>query len=1481
MDRLLGIWQFFLRSLPCGISFTLASSSMLSKALPIALSLLIAYSTYASSNSVNKPIAAKVSFTHLPIEKLASIGYVRTMAQDKYGYIWFGGFTGLARYDGYSLEIFTHNSKDSRSLSNNIIADLVIDQNDNLWIATSDGVNRYNYTTGHFDHLFDARNKADFTTLGEPIPIQSLLIDKKGNLWIGTTGRGLIVYSVNKVLTQYQHHLNLNDVSVYSLAEGNDGSIWLGMNESSLIRFEPSRQKFTHYPWNKSSTASTSLNEASSLWIENDSNIWVGTFGAGVQHFNPQTGLFYAPEDRPEFNAEIGPYIKKMYQARTGELWIATDKLGVFRYQKDQKKLTHYPHDPESANSLAANGVQSIFEDKAGDMWFGFHPSGIDVIHRNVPHFTNYTHNPLKSQSLVNDDILSVAEGKDGSLWIGTEKGMTRYNENGRQVQHFKHNPSDKSDPKALPADPVLAILEDSRGNLWASTWGGGLSRYNKENNTFVHYFPDRNNHDSISDDRIWQIYEDKFHTLWLGSERAGLSKYIPESDSFEHYRNDAKTGNPIICPASKCMYEDSEHKFWVGTTHGLGLFDRRKGELKYFRHTENDPDSLSAQWVKVIFEDSRRNLWVGTLGGGLNLFDKKTGIFKAFKIEDGLADNVVTGIQEDNSGFLWISGANGLSRLNTATMKFKTYDKRHGLAGNLFNRDANVKRRNGDLAFGSSEGLSIFNPTDIEDNLYVPPVVLANLSLFNHPVNAHDKNSPLSKMLSETKEITFTHLQSVFTFEFTALNYRFPHNNQYAYKLQGFDQEWNFIGNKRSATYTNLDPGDYTFQVKAANDEGLWNENGTSVNITILPSMWRSGTAYALYALALIIFVIDFVLTQRKKVKEAQQKVAMERLISERLRNIDKLKENFLANTSHELRTPLNGIIGLAESISTGYADLPPEIKQKAKMILYSGKRLANIVNDILEFSQLANNELVFPLSEVELRPLAARILLELNDRIHDKSLVVFNKIPENIFVFSNEHRLSQIIHHIIDNAIKFTREGSITITHTQDNDFDSINVTDTGIGISAENISTIFTAFQQTEGSAKRAAGGAGLGLSVIQKMVELHKGDIQVESVIDLGTTFHIRLPRIPHKDSEEIAVNTNAGNDHNLAEKNKLYKSAMALEHQHKINNVFLNSHLYANEECVPLRVGAEKKYKILVVDDDPVNRMVVKAHLRKQHFDTLEAIDGEDALRTLSANNDIDLIILDVMMPHMTGHEVCDSLRKHYSQQALPVIFLTANHQPGEIIKAFVAGGCDFITKPISGKKLIEKIQTHLALLEEYRYLNQANENGAIAIANIQNDYLLLAQAIANIIEQVFYQVPPAKDIGCWILNENNNFAYVENISTLPITDKYAVLEPQKIEGFLDDSDEKNDKIELTKGLIAAARAGRLGDGFMGCKYVQCELIMCDDAMIGFIILTGDSVELMTLEYKAILFQCQKHIVAAVTKMKKIELIKLETLKRYV
>lgn len=1484
MYKQLNIWQFFSRSLPFGIGFISLKNAMLRKALPILLSLLITPLTYsANSTTFNKSIASKASFTHLSIEKLASIGYVRTMAQDKYGYIWFGGFTGLARYDGYSLEIFTHNANDPHSLSSNVISDLVIDQDENLWIATSDGVNRYDYTTGHFDHLFDAHHKADFTTLGEPIAIESLLVDKKGNLWIGSTTHGLIVYS-SGALTRYQLDFDLNDFSVYCLAEGNDGIIWLGMNEGGLIRFEPSSKKFTHYPWNASSTASSDLNEAASLWVENDSNIWVGTFGAGIRHFNPQTGLFYSAEELPDFNATIGPYIKKMYQARSGELWIATDKIGVFRYQKGQKELTHYVHDPESANSLAANKVQSIFEDKAGDMWFGFHPSGIDVIHRNLPHFTNFTHNPLKSQSLINDDILSVVEVKDGSLWIGTEKGVTRYSEKDNKVQHFRHNPANKLDPKAVPADAVLAILEDSRGELWVSTWGGGLSRYNKEKNTFVHYFPDINKPAGISDDRIWQIYEDKFHTLWLGSERAGLSKYIPESDSFHHYRQDSKTGQSIICPASKCMYEDSEHNFWVGTSLGLGLFNRSNGEFKLFRHSENDPNSLSADWVKVIFEDSHRNLWIGTLGGGLNLFDKKAGTFKAYKIEDGLADDLVTGIQEDNSGFLWISGANGLSRLNTATMKFKIYDKRHGLSGNLFNRDANVKRRNGDLVFGSSEGLSIFNPTDIEDNLYTPPVVLTNFSLFNHPVSANDANSPLKKMISETKEITLTHLQSVFTFEFTALNYRFPQNNQYAYKLQGFDKEWNYIGTKRSATYTNLDSGDYVFQVKAANDEGLWNEEGTSVNITILPSIWRSWMAYTLYALILIIFVINFVLTQRKKVKEAHKKVAMERLINERLRNLDKLKENFLANTSHELRTPLNGIIGLAESISTGYAELPLEIKQKAKMILYSGKRLANIVNDILEFSQLANNELSFCLSEVELRPLVAKILVDLHDHISDKSLAVFNKIPENTFVFSNKHRLSQIIHHITDNAIKFTREGSITITHSLDGDFDSINVTDTGIGISEENIRTIFTAFRQAEGSATRAAQGAGLGLSVIQKLVELHKGEIRVESVIEQGTTFHIKLPRI--LDSNEIKTNISATDENGKSFVENLAKPVMALERRHDIKKVYFNSHLYANETSVPSFVNPEKKYKILVVDDDPVNRMVVKAHLRKQLFDTIEAIDGDDALRIISENNDIDLIILDVMMPRMTGYEVCDALRKSYSLHELPVIFLTANHQPEEVIKAFSTGGCDFITKPISGKMLIERIKIHLSLLDEFRQINKALSKATFSTYDIEASHnptnapnigecghLPLPQAIANIVEQIYYLILPTEVIGCWVLDEENNFAFIENLPTIPGTDKCALFPLQKIEGFMDDTDKENKNANLSKSLTAAARAGRLGDDYVNSKFAQCELIICDDSIIGFIILGGNSAEIMAPEYKVMLFEFQKYITTAVTKNKKIAAIK--------
>lgn len=1249
-----------------------------------------------------KPIAERVVFTHLTVEKLSTVGYVKPIAQDAHGYIWFGGINGLARYDGYELKIFTHIPSDSHSLSNSSIIDMKVDRQGRFWIATKSGIDRYSYEYDHFERVIDLSNYdnliAPLEQSATKMPNSNLClwVDDKDDLWVGTATSGLLHYSLStKIITQHKPEAGgMIDQGIYTIYQGEDGYFWLGMNNVSLSRFDPSSNKFVYFPSDALPTTKIGSNQVSSLWVENNSQMWIGSVGGGLKHFNMRTGMYYSDTRKEIASVDFGSFIRAFYEDRSGELWIAADKSGVFRYSAKTKKIIHYQHHDEFKNSLANGAVFGMFEDKAGDMWFGLHPSGVDVIHRNTPYFENYRHNSLKPESLLNNDILSIIEGKNGDLWIGTERGVTRYDAKGGHTQHFIHNPHNINDTNSLPAEAALVILEDSHDEIWISTWNGGLSRYNKKNKKFVHYFVDANNPHGISDNRIWDIKEDDSHVIWLGNERTGVSKYNRESDTFTHYRYDPNDDAGIAAPGARHLYEDSHSNLWIGTSVGLDLYNKATDKFTHYRHDENNLSSLSNAWVKAILEDSSGRLWVGTQGGGLNLMDKKTKSFRHFGVSDGLADDVVTGLLEDAQGFIWISGGNGLSRLNPATMKFKNYDVRHGLPGNLFNRNANVRRANGDIVFGSSEGFTVFNPAAMEDNLYAPPVIIHALNLFNHPVNINDLHSPLVKMLSETKKITLSHQQSVFTLDFIALNYRFAQKNQYAYKLKGFDKDWNYIGTKRSATYTNLDPGDYIFQVKAANDEGLWNEEGASLEITVLPPIWKSWAAYVLYVITAFILIAYFLWVQRKKLREAQLKIEKERLIVEQLRTLDRLKENFLANTSHELRTPLNGIIGLAESIVGNNTALPVDVNHKVQMILSSGKRLANTVNDILEFSQLANNELTLELSVVELRPLVVSVVDELQFKIQDKSLVIFNEVEHNAKVYSNQHRLSQIIYHILDNAIKFTRDGSICIEYQQEENFDCISVTDTGIGISSENLAAIFTAFQQLEGSAQREVDGAGLGLSVIQKLVALHKGDIQVQSVVHKGSTFTIRLPR------HIQTVDCTKDNSDNLA-KNVSLNVQLISEPEKIVSGTQINSQLLHNS-CVQKEVVAQKKYTVLVVDDDQVNRMVVKAHLRNQHFDFVEAGDGDEALNLINKNHAIDLIILDVMMPHITGYETCARLRKMYSSRQLPVIFLTANHQSGEINKAFEAGGNDFLTKPVSGKVLVDKVLLHLAKLDEYR-----------------------------------------------------------------------------------------------------------------------------------------------------------------------------------
>ncbi|MFT4929551.1 MAG: signal transduction histidine kinase [Phenylobacterium sp.] len=754
---------------------------------------------------------------------------------------------------------------------------------------------------------------------------------------------------------------------------------------------------------------------------------------------------------------------------------------------------------------------------------------------------------------------------------------------------------------------------------------------------------------------------------------------------------------------------QDRHGNLWIGTDGGgLNRFDRNSGRFTAYQHQASDSKSLSTNTVYCLYFDAEGTLWVGT-SGGLNKFDVETDQFTSYREKHGLANDTVYGIVEDDQAQLWLSTNKGLSRFNPRTEKFSNYDVNDGLQSNQFNRGSYFKSDSGELFFGGINGYNRFFPADIQDDNQPPVVVLTDFLLANQPVTIQTSTPSagqptpfsLAKSISNLEQLTLTYRQSLITFEFAALHFTNPMRNQYAYKLDGQDMNWIYTDAKnRRATFTYLAPGDYTLRIKASNKDGYWNEQGKALKITVLPPPWKTWWAYWIYGLLMVLVSGSMVTVF---VRAQQQKLLA-------LRQVDKLKDEFLANTSHELRTPLNGIIGLAESLMDGIGGPMSKTSQtNLAMIVSSGKRLANLVNDVLDFSKLKNHHLTLHTQPVDVYSMTEVVLMLSRPLVGGKSVggkpvELVNLIPTDLSaVLADEDRLQQILHNLIGNAIKFTDAGKITVSaHCTNTNTSSgsqlitIEVKDTGIGIAADKFEAIFASFAQIQAHTSRAYSGTGLGLSVSKQLVELHGGTIMVTSQLGHGSTFSFTLPVA---DAPSVKPLPSSLSYQRLSRLHLLEDDQpLELQPSHEGG---CEGKSEGNSEG---KSGGKSPFRILLVDDEPVNRQVLHNHLSLQNYQLVEATGGAQALLILKEDGPIDLILLDVMMPGVSGYEVCAKVRESYSANDLPVIFLTAKNQVADMVQSFAVGANDYLSKPVSKYELLTRVERHLKFLDIHRDL---------------------------------------------------------------------------------------------------------------------------------------------------------------------------------
>jgi ligand-binding sensor domain-containing protein/signal transduction histidine kinase len=851
-----------------------------------------------------------IRFNHLTSEDGLSTDRVVTIMQDNQGFMWFGTFDGLNRYDGYEFKVYRHNSQDPDSLNANLITALLQDRDGYLWVGTSGGgLNRYDPRTERFTHYI--HDPADTTSLGSNV-VYALLQDSQGILWVGTDGGGLNRYDGNNdSFIRYQNDPDdtnsLSDNVVQSIFEDAQGTLWVGTDSGGLNRFDRQTAEFTIFRHDPEDSNSLAQDRVTAIYQDQDDELWIGTRG-GLDRLDPETGYFSHFRHNPEEpNSLSHNFVSDVLEDQAGDLWVSTTG-GLNRFDRQGGNFVRYLSDPDDPNSLSHDAIRSLHKDASGLLWIATVGGGVNKLDLQAKPFNQYCDTHGGSITLGNYDVHGILEDPKGVLWVGTAGGLIRVDCQEEIVSLYI---ADANDPQSISNNLVRAIVSDQDNNLWLGTHAG-LNRFDPRNEEFTIYRSESSNPVGLLSDAVWSLHLDSQGMLWIGSA-LGLNQFDPKTEQFTAaYRPDPNDTHSLSGNTVTIIYEDQKEDLWIGTLgDGLNSFDRDTGRFTVFRHDPDDPKSLGDNSIYSILVDSAGRMWIGT-GAGLDRFDLASGEFIHYGESQGLPSANIVGILEDDlpadqgGPNLWISTTSGLYKYNPEMSTVRQYDASDGLQGDIFNSSSVFKNRTGKLLFGGSKGLSAFYPDQIQDNTFIPPVVITNFQLANQPVEI-GVDSVLEHSIAETEQLNLSYDDRVISFEFAALDYRAPAKNRYRYMLEGFDEGWSEVGaDRRFVTYTNLDPGDYVFRVTGSNSDGVWNEQSTSIGITVTPPWWQTP-----WALGLIIALVAAGLygAYRGRVKSFETRSQeLETLVAEKTQQLDiRVKElATLLSVSQEVTSTL-----------------------------------------------------------------------------------------------------------------------------------------------------------------------------------------------------------------------------------------------------------------------------------------------------------------------------------------------------------------------------------------------------------------------------------------------------------------------------------------------------------------------------------------------------------------------------------------------
>ena len=1197
--------------------------------------------------------------------------FIEDIVQDSFGALWLATDDGLICYYGDRLERFVQHPEDSNSISSDNTSNLLLDNHTNLWVGTFDnGVNKMDLRTGAVTRYLASTK------------VRTLTEDPAGDIWIGTE-RGLYRLDPTTDSIRYFQNLsedkaNLSDTSfIWSMMKDQEGDLWIGASTApqsgSLFRYVPETDTFLHR---------LSLNQLiTALFEDSYGTLWVGGQRGALLQSDRNSATFKRFELIPPWQGEH--WVSGFFEDLDRRIWIITLQ-GLFRYDPETGDQIHFstsssenwiPSDIGWCMHQSRDSVYWVCTAKAGGIFFKMFRPSFQFKKHSLPGLTAFS-------------FAKKLNSGRREIWVSTDDGILSYDlEKGMQ----KYYPQSFFLPRSSDRLVMHSLSRDNDNNLWAAIISSplikapGALQFDPQTERFSLHTP-KKNHTKKVDYRTYQdkgnnvldLLVDQSGQVWMTTHGNGISRYDPFSESYTHLEKRSVDNKGPGSNSSVNLLEDHQNRIWIS-----GYLPKAPLPVGFGRKTLDQFDTKSKTFSSIdlpasinrssrtgfhqILQDSLGYIWLQTQRDGLIKLDTLGNFVEtinSFNSELLPSTIVTTLIHQDQ---IWIKTENSIYRFDPKTKKITSH---------IFELEEETDEKRIQFYFKKGllmgDGTILFGGKETIYELKPPPIGINNQTKIEFTkIRFLHQESDSSRLREQNlygiNNLTLRHNQNSFAVSFFLPDFHDPINNSYEFKLDNYDDSWQKVTYEPKAVYRQLLPGQYILRVRAKG-YGAAQSQENLINIQISPPWWLTWWAKMVYALGGFLLVYGFV---RWRNDEQRKKLEKSNRLNEQLRYVDKLKDQFLANTSHELRTPLQGIIGLSEAWQEKALD--EQLREDMTMITSSGKRLNSLVNDILDFSKLKNYDIELLQKPINLYVLTDIVLRNNAPLIRGKDLKLINNISQDLpAVSGDENRLQQIFYNLVGNAIKFTETGSITVDASQVNDQIKVSVTDTGIGIPENKREAIFQEFEQGDGSISRAFAGTGLGLSISKRLVELHGGKMWMESDVGKGSTFFFTLPISSEKASTLVQ----------------------------NIEKTITHEPIYLKQTAPAssmVQGGDIDKIRILIVDDEPINQQVLKNHLVSQNFQLIKAMNGEEALKIVAEDPNFDLVLLDVMMPRMSGYEVCQKIREKYLPSELPIIMITAKNQIEDVVQGLSIGANDYLPKPFHKDELLARIKTQIDL----------------------------------------------------------------------------------------------------------------------------------------------------------------------------------------